>query len=219
MPQKDPEARRAYQKKYYQAHREERCTAEQVRYATNREAILVKVLTYQAAHQEERRTKARLHYAANRTEINAHRRVATANLTPEQQATIRAYRKHYGQTHRTEIRANKRQYERNNPHIIRNNYHKRRARKRNAPRTDLTHTQWVAIQEAQEHCCAYCGKRCKGHLTQDHITPLSQGGSHTLHNVIGACRECNSKKHTGPPLTPVQPLLLTVAPAKKKKAS
>ena len=85
---------------------------------------------------------------------------------------------------------------------------RRRALRAGAPRNDLTHAQWLAIQAAQNHCCAYCGKRCKGHLTQDHILPLIKGGSHTLHNVIGACRSCNSKKHTGPPLKAVQPLLL-----------
>lgn len=85
---------------------------------------------------------------------------------------------------------------------------KRRAHKLCAPRNDLTHAQWLMIQGAQDHRCAYCGKRCKGRLTQDHITPLSQGGSHTLHNVIGACKSCNSRKHAGPPPKPVQPLLL-----------
>lgn len=83
-----------------------------------------------------------------------------------------------------------------------------RARKKNAPRCDFTAEQWKAMQEAYNHCCAYCGKRAKGHLTQDHITPLSRGGSHTLSNIVPACRSCNSKKGTGAVLKPVQPLLL-----------
>lgn len=33
--------------------------------------------------------------------------------------------------------------------------------------------------------------------------------------ITGACSSCNSKKHTGPPPIPVQPMLLTVAPRKK----
>lgn len=95
----------------------------------------------------------------------------------------------------------------------------RRARKAGVPLNDLTAAQWREIQEAQEHRCYYCHTRCKGRLTQDHLTPLSKGGSHTLHNVIGACVSCNSKKRTGPPPVPVQPLLLTIAPSKKKKVS
>lgn len=85
---------------------------------------------------------------------------------------------------------------------------KRHALKMAAPRSDLTHQQWLDIQAAQEHRCAYCGKRCKGKLTQDHIQPLSKGGNHTLHNVIGACRTCNSRKGNRAILSPVQPLLL-----------
>ncbi len=83
-----------------------------------------------------------------------------------------------------------------------------RARKAHAPVSDFTHAQWVMVQEVFDHRCIYCHKRAKGHLTQDHITPLSKGGSHTLTNIVPACRSCNSKKSTGPPLIPIQPLLL-----------
>lgn len=93
---------------------------------------------------------------------------------------------------------------------------RRRARTLNDPLNDFTHKQWLEIQIAQNHRCCYCGKRRKGKLTQDHITPFSRGGSHTLHNIIGACLSCNSKKNAGKPPIPVQPFLLTVAPAKKK---
>ena len=107
----------------------------------------------------------------------------------------------------------------NNPDKRRTYERTRRALKANAPVNDLTHAQWLEIQDAQDHRCAYCHKRCKGKLTQDHIVPLSQGGSHTLNNVIGACRSCNSRKGTRKPPIPVQPLLLTIAAARKKKAS
>ena len=84
---------------------------------------------------------------------------------------------------------------------------RRRARKNNAPVNDLTATQWEEIKAAYSHRCVYCGRKMQ-RLTQDHITPLSKGGSHTKSNVVPACRSCNSKKHTGPPLKPIQPLLL-----------
>jgi 5-methylcytosine-specific restriction endonuclease McrA len=94
---------------------------------------------------------------------------------------------------------------------------RRRANKTAALLNDLTHAQWLEIQSAQGHRCYYCNKRCKGKLSQDHITPLSKHGSHTLHNVIGACGSCNSKKGTRPPPIPVQPLLLTIAPSKPRR--
>jgi 5-methylcytosine-specific restriction endonuclease McrA len=79
--------------------------------------------------------------------------------------------------------------------------------------------QWHELQAAQKHRCAYCGKRCKGKLTQDHVTPLGPDGPHTLHNIVAVCASCNSRKGRRGPLSPVQPLLLTIAPARKKKAS
>jgi hypothetical protein len=104
--------------------------------------------------------------------------------------------------------ARERAYRQRNPHKVCFFAKTRRARKRNASVVDLTAAQWAAIQAAFDHRCAYCGKRRKDKLTQDHITPLSKGGGHTASNIVPACASCNSTKHTGPPLAPVQPLLL-----------
>ena len=86
------------------------------------------------------------------------------------------------------------------------------------PLNDFTPAQWVEIQASWNHRCAYCGKRAKGRLEMDHITPFRKGGSHTASNIVPACRSCNAKKQIGPPLKPVQPVLLTVAATKKKAA-
>ena len=42
--------------------------------------------------------------------------------------------------------------------------------------------------------CAYC--QVNGGETTDHIIPVAYGGSHTLGNLIPACRSCNSSKGT-----------------------
>lgn len=84
---------------------------------------------------------------------------------------------------------------------------KRTATQRNAPRNDLTPAEWEEIKAAYGHCCVYCGRQMQ-RLAMDHLTPLSQGGSHTKQNVVPACKSCNSKKGTGAVLRPVQPLLL-----------
>jgi 5-methylcytosine-specific restriction endonuclease McrA len=89
-------------------------------------------------------------------------------------------------------------------------YARRQARKRGATRNDLTAAQWKEIKAAYDHRCVYCGKKPQ-RLTQDHIIPLSKGGENTASNVVPACQSCNSRKGTGAPLVPVQPLLLTVA--------
>jgi HNH endonuclease len=83
----------------------------------------------------------------------------------------------------------------------------RRARKNAAPIRDLTAAQWQAIKAHYGHRCVYCHKKFR-RLTQDHLTPLSQGGAHTVTNVVPACQTCNARKRTGPVLIPVQPLLI-----------
>lgn len=131
--------------------------------------------------------------------------VKWARKNPEKAAaSVKRWRERHPETARERHQA----WRKANPHALRANLNKRKARKRNVAVNDLTAVQWRTIQAAQDHRCAYCDKRCKGRLTQDHITPLAKGGNHTLHNVIGACSACNSRKRTGPPLCPVQPLLL-----------
>ena len=93
-------------------------------------------------------------------------------------------------------------------HIYDTQHHKRRrALKNGAAINDLTHAQWIQIQEHYGFRCVYCGKKAKK-LTQDHITPLSKGGNHTLSNVVPSCARCNSKKGVRNVLIPIQPLLL-----------
>lgn len=200
MPQKRSEAQRA---RY-------RATARAYKVA-HREEVRAKERAYKAAHKAEtaasRLTYNRAYKTAHRKELAAKQRIYAAAHKEE----IVTYARAYYLAHKKEIAARIRAYAVAYPEMVATQRHRRRARKANAPLNDLTHLQWVEIQAAQKHLCYYCGKRCKGKLTQDHITPLSQGGSHTLHNVIGACQSCNSKKYVGTPLQPVQPMLLTVA--------
>ena len=58
----------------------------------------------------------------------------------------------------------------------------------------LTAKEWRLLKEMYCHCCAYCG-RSGIRLTQDHIVPVTKGGSHTIDNVVPACGSCNSGKN------------------------
>lgn len=53
---------------------------------------------------------------------------------------------------------------------------------------------WRGIIELFNGACAYC-LRTDRKLTQDHMTPLSRGGEHAVHNVVPACGPCNSRKN------------------------
>ena len=114
----------------------------------------------------------------------------------------------YANADKTKLRQQKQAWRKANPEKYFAQRAKRRANLRNTPRNDFTAEQWLEMQIAFNHRCAYCGKRWKDKLTQDHITPLSKGGAHTRANIVPACHSCNAKKYTGPPLKPVQPLLL-----------
>ena len=83
----------------------------------------------------------------------------------------------------------------------------RRARKLGAIGS-ITSDQWASIKASYAWRCAYCGKM-PASLTQDHVIPLSLGGSHTPANIVPACRSCNSRKGVrAPTRLPAQRLLI-----------
>lgn len=150
-------------------------------------------------HQEQKQQRGLAYYYAHLDENRAKNRARKAASRAKDQSRARERRKE-------------------NPAPFRAKELRRRALKRGATVSDYTASQWREQQELQEHRCYYCGKPRKGKLTQDHIIPLSQGGSHTASNIIAACQSCNSKKSDKAPPIPVQMNLLLLAPPKKRKA-
>jgi 5-methylcytosine-specific restriction endonuclease McrA len=214
MPRKDPEARKAYKASWYIANREkigaqaaqrhaanpERRKIRQVAYrVANANTIKATKAAYNASHQEERRVRD----VANRDHIHAY----NATWYAEHREERKAYNAVYNAAHREERRLTKAAHLAAHPELNRASGKRHRARIAGAPVNDFTAAQWTAMKEHYGHCCVYCGKK-QQRLTQDHLTPLSQGGSHTLRNIVPACKSCNSRKYVGPVLVPVQPLLL-----------
>lgn len=218
MPLKDPEARKAYARARYQA---------------TRAAIRAQQAAYWAANKTELNAKNRQRHHADKDRRNANRRQYHAEHLEEDNARTRVYhhanrdtrleqKRTYHQENKARVNAKRRVYYREHweqeqqahkaffqahPGYMSAFAQKRRAQRLGAPRNNLTRAQWQAIKEHYGHRCVYCGKKSQ-RLTMDHITPLSRGGSHTVSNIVPACQSCNSKKHAGPPLTPIQPLLL-----------
>lgn len=156
------------------------------------------------ANVEKHRLRCRAWYAANAEKARANTQTWRHANAEKARADLRAWRA----AHPEKIRATTRAWQSANPEKKRAADTRRRARKLNAPVNDFTAQQWRDMQAAYDYRCAYCDKRRKGKLTQDHITPLSKGGSHTASNIVPACKSCNSRKQAGPVLNPVQPLLL-----------
>lgn len=209
MPYKDPKRKRAKDAQYY-ANNTERIKARVAAYsAANSE----KIHAYTDANRERIRKRKASYYAANKEHL-AQKHHAWVQANGDR---IRAYSALYYAANKATIARKARQWLQANRarHCLQ--VAARRARKYAAKANDLTPAQWQEIKEHYQHRCVYCGKH-QQRLTQDHIIPLVAGGSHTVQNVVPACKSCNSKKYTGPPLKPVQPLLFTIAP-KRKKAS
>jgi 5-methylcytosine-specific restriction endonuclease McrA len=158
-------------------------------YAKNKQKIREQAKLRYSKNAEKERAYSAKYRAANKERANAIVRIWRAN-NPDKAKTIG---KRWHNANRDKVRMHRKT---------------RRAKLANAPVNDFTAQQWVALQIAFDHRCAYCHKRHKGRLTQDHVIPLSKGGSHTVSNIVPACSPCNSKKHTGPPPIPVQPIML-----------
>ena len=68
---------------------------------------------------------------------------------------------------------------------------KRRIRERMGGNTALEEYIEILLKDP----CSYCGGVS---TTIDHITPLSKGGKHSINNITGACKSCNSAKNDKP---------------------
>lgn len=68
-----------------------------------------------------------------------------------------------------------------------------RARKVGAIGSHTT-AEWDALCEHYGHICLACGQHTA--LTEDHIVPLSAGGTDAITNIQPLCRPCNSTKGT-----------------------
>jgi 5-methylcytosine-specific restriction endonuclease McrA len=61
------------------------------------------------------------------------------------------------------------------------------------------HTQgeWETLKAQYNWTCPACRKQEPDiKLTQDHIVPLTKGGSDNIENIQPLCKSCNSTKHT-----------------------
>jgi 5-methylcytosine-specific restriction endonuclease McrA len=140
----------------------------------------------------------------NREKTRAYKTTWNNNNRPR----LRQYRKnvvaknpHYGRDaarkhqakHPEKVKA------RHHNHFVKNReqygqrYRTYQARKRAATIEPFTDKDWLLVVQASGHRCVYCGRRMK-RLTQDHVIPISRGGTHSLGNVVPACMTCNRKK-------------------------
>lgn len=182
------------------------------------ENTLANARAYHASHRDKRNAYAREWRAKNRAKHRAQskaweqahpehvkkRKLAWFHANKEKR---KQYSDAYYVNHRKEICTRNEAWRKAHPETNAMMARRRRARIAHAPVNDFTATQWEAMKKHYHYCCVYCGRKMQ-RLTQDHVIALSKGGSHTLNNIVPACKSCNSKKGARAPLVPVQPLLL-----------
>jgi len=89
-------------------------------------------------------------------------------------------------------------WEKKNPQVRQMIKKRHHARKRGATGSH-TFEQIRALLVVQDHKCAtpWCGIDISGgRHTEDHMMPLSRGGSDAIENIALLCHRCNCSKHT-----------------------
>lgn len=187
-----------YMKRWHKKNREHEWEYRQAYHAKHREERNAQSLAYYYEHREERNEKNREYREEHKEEIQENQRFYREGKREE----LRKKARQYYWEHREEIlksrqqqrpkyRGFTRRWERENPEKVKAKKHRRRAREASVPST-LTAEQIAQLYAIGR--CFYCGKPT--HLTLDHFVPIVKGGGTTKANIILACRECNSSKHT-----------------------
>jgi len=169
----DKDKKAEYDRAYYLVHKDRVAALGRAYYLANRDEVILQQRAYRLANHDKVTAHDRSRYIDRKDRTSEYSR-AWCLANPDKVAA-------YGRAWRGA-----------NPAMVCAKGKLRRARKLGAGGS-ITLDQWKAIQSAYEWRCAYCGKK-PAKLTQDHVIPLSRGGSHTPANIVPACTSCNSSK-------------------------
>ena len=181
------------------------------RYAADPEKFRHLSRTWAKVNPHKNRVRSHRWYHKNTKKVAIAAKVKRDADPKKNREKARAWNAKNTERHQNNVRA----WRLANPDKVRAIQATRSARKHDATLNDLTSAQFIEICNAFAWRCAYCGRKSK--LGPDHITPYKYNGANTLWNIVPCCRSCNSKKGTGAVLKPVQPLLLTIKPPRKKR--
>ena len=93
---------------------------------------------------------------------------------------------------RDKRRADSARYQKANPQVPQRAKRKRKALLAGNGVYQISAKDWRRELQRHNNRCFYC--QSEGVLTMDHVIPASRGGTHSIGNLVPACKSCNSSK-------------------------
>jgi 5-methylcytosine-specific restriction endonuclease McrA len=182
VKQKVKERLKTYHRQWYQRNKERKDLRSKQWHEQNREKANAYVRKWNAKNPEYYRK----HYEKNKDKILVYaKRWYQANKEHRNLLSNQHYENN--KKHVSDMLKRRRK---EHPETFQLKDSKRRALKQSTTIEPITKIQWQYIKMFYNHRCAYCGNKPR-QLTMDHIIPLAKEGTHTLSNIIPACKGCN----------------------------
>lgn len=152
--------------------------------------------------ERDKRIKA-ASYQRHRTKVIAHVEAYVA----ANQEKVRARRRKYRQTNKEQIAERMKEWAKANRPLLRVHERRRRDRKRGATGSH-TFADIQDIGRMQKWICAApgCTRSITKNWHEDHIRPISKGGTDDRRNIQLLCPPCNQSKHARDPIEWAQSL-------------
>ena len=182
--------------------------------AANKKAKSISDAKYREANKEKLAAHKKLYYEINKEKLKEYNRNVRLNRTPEQIEVdkIKSNKKYLTESNFQKQRRKEygKEYHKTPSGKLSSvrNAHKRRALKLSQDDGTVTAQALEELKELQKHKCYYCnnpldyGKTKAVHL--DHYIPLSEGGLHSITNVVWSCATCNWSKGNTMPEQPLK---------------